>query len=57
MGGRPHVRFDWTHRGLMDMARWANRRIWRYSSFEDYRGAVKSKPVDPDQMGMLDASA
>jgi hypothetical protein len=41
----------------MDMARWANRRIWRYSSFEDYRGAVKSKPVDPDQMGMLDASA
>jgi hypothetical protein len=56
-GGEPHVqplmklnaltkehwvRFDWTAKLLVDVARWANRRIWRYARFDEYRGSVKS---------------
>lgn len=35
----PHVSsaMGWSHRLLMDVARWANRRVWRYASFDDYR--------------------
>lgn len=43
---RPWVRFDWTEQKLTDMARWANRRIWRYARFEEYRGGVKSSRAD-----------
>lgn len=39
---QPHLRHDWTERLLMDMARWANRRVWRYATFDEYRGAVKT---------------
>lgn len=46
---RPHVRHDWTAQGLKDMARWANWRVWKYASWEDYRGSVKSPFVDPAQ--------
>jgi hypothetical protein len=38
----PHARFDWTVPLLKDVARWANRRIWRYAPFSEYRGAIKS---------------
>jgi len=31
------VRFDWTEQKLKDMARWANRFIWRNHKFEEYR--------------------
>jgi hypothetical protein len=31
---------------LTDMARWANRRIWRYAPFEDYGGSIKSARRD-----------
>lgn len=56
-GGEPHVqplmklnaltkehwvRFDWTAKALVDMARWANRRIWRYADWLDYAGSVKT---------------
>lgn len=56
-GGEPHVqplmklnalekdfwvRFDWTDDKLRDVARWANRRIWRYAKFSEYAGSVKS---------------
>lgn len=56
-GGEPHVqplmklnaltkehwaRFDWTADLLVNVARWANRRIWRYARFDEYRGSVKS---------------
>ena len=59
-GGEPHVqplmklnalekehwvRFDWTAEKLRNVARWANRRIWRYAPFEDYAGSVKSSDV------------
>jgi len=54
-GGEPHVqplmklntlekehwvRFDWTAQKLRDVARWANRRLWRYCEFDDYRQSV-----------------
>jgi hypothetical protein len=40
----PHVSaaMGWTPKLLGDMARWANRRVWRYARFEEYRGPVKS---------------
>ena len=34
---RPHVRFDWTPHLLTDMARWANRRCWKYTDFSGYQ--------------------
>lgn len=60
-GGEPHVqplmklnalekehwiRFDWTAKKLTDMARWANRRIWRYATFGEYRAGEKSSRAD-----------
>jgi len=34
----PVIRFDWTEQKLRDLARWANRWIWRTVPFSDYRG-------------------
>lgn len=34
---RPIVRHDWTEQKLKDMARWANRWIWRTVPFSEYR--------------------
>lgn len=42
----PWVRHDWTARKLMDVARWANRRIWRYAPFEDYGRSVKTSRAE-----------
>ena len=39
---KAHVRHDWTAQLLTDMARWANRRIWRYATFAEYQGSIKS---------------
>jgi hypothetical protein len=36
------VRFDWTEQKLIDVARWANRRIWRYATFAEYDGSAKT---------------
>jgi len=33
----PIVRYDWTEKKLKDLARWANRWIWRTVKFEDYK--------------------
>lgn len=33
---RPWVRHDWTEAQLRAVARWANRRIWRYARFSEY---------------------
>jgi len=38
----PLVKFDWTERKLKDVARWANRRLWRYMPFSAYAGCIKS---------------
>jgi hypothetical protein len=43
---KPHARFDWTEQKLVDMARWANRRIWRYAAFEDYGRSIKTARAD-----------
>jgi len=34
---KPVIQFDWTAQKLTDMARWANRWIWRTVKFEDYK--------------------
>jgi hypothetical protein len=33
---RPYPRFDWTEQRLIDVARWANRRLWRYMTVDQY---------------------
>ena len=38
---RPHVRFDWTEQSLVDTARWANRRLWRYMRLDEYNRHFK----------------
>lgn len=38
----PWVRFDWTRRRLKDVARWANRRLWKYVEFADYSTAIRT---------------
>lgn len=44
----PHVRFDWTERKLRDVARWANRRVWRTKTFDEYRpSAHTARDFDP----------
>lgn len=60
-GGEPHVqplmklnameksywiKHDWTDQKLRDMARWANRRIWRYAAFTDYQKSNKTRTSD-----------
>lgn len=45
----PHVRHDWTRRALVTMARWANRRVWRYADFGDYTRATPA----PEGIGDL----
>lgn len=37
---RPMVRHDWTEQKLKDMARWANRWIWRTVPFSEYKTGV-----------------
>ena len=32
----PWIRFDWNRQLLTDVARWANRWIWRTCAFDDY---------------------
>ena len=34
---KPMIRHDWTDVGLRDMARWANRWLWRSMTFEKYK--------------------
>jgi len=50
----PFVLHDWTADLLRQVARWANRRIWKYAEFEGYRGAIRSPETDPRQGGLFD---
>jgi hypothetical protein len=56
---RPHVKFDWTEQLLTDVARWANRRIYKYAPFLDYASSRKSsrQPHDVTQTEMFHAEA
>jgi len=44
---RPIVRYDWTERKLKDLARWANRWLWRSMPFSDY-GTPSNKAIKSD---------
>jgi hypothetical protein len=50
---RPAVRHDWTAQGLRDVARWANRYLWKYTSLEDYRCSTKSSRPHVDRGGLF----
>lgn len=39
---KPIIKFDWTEQELRNMARWANRWIWRTVKFEDYKSNIRS---------------
>ena len=39
---KPWLRFDWTRQSLTDVARWANRRLWKYTTFRDYDRSTRS---------------
>jgi hypothetical protein len=39
---KPQVRFDWSETRLRDVARWANRYLWKYTDLDTYRSSVKS---------------
>lgn len=44
---RPMIRHDWTEQKLHDVARWANRWLWRKIPFEEYRhGNFDSGTID-----------
>lgn len=38
----PRIRHDWSAQQLVDVARWANRRIWRYAPFSEYARSAKT---------------
>ena len=40
---KPVVQFDWTEQKLKNLARWANRWIWRTVKFEDYSSNFNQK--------------
>lgn len=40
---KPWIRFDWSQQSIRDMARWANRRHWRYVDFESYRRSAHTE--------------
>lgn len=51
---KPWVRYDWTEQLLKDVARWANAWVWKRATFEEYQPTMKSKPVDPNQISLLE---
>ena len=51
---KPWVKYDWTEQRLKDVARWANRWVWRSCSFEEYVGDYK-KPREDDRFILLTA--
>ncbi len=38
----PYPRFDWTRADLARVARWANRRLWKYTPLEGYRPGART---------------
>lgn len=39
---KPHAKFDWTEAQLLAVARWANRRLWKYTDFAGYSSSVRT---------------
>ena len=42
---RPMVKYDWTEQKLLDMARWANRWIWRKTPLSEYSNRKNESPL------------
>ena len=50
---RPWIRHDWTEELLRDVARWTNRRLWKYCRFDEYRKHLRSAPpTDQNQTAL-----
>ena len=49
----PWVKHDWTRQRLTDMARWANRRLWKYTSFGDYDRGRRTARTDQTPAGQM----
>jgi hypothetical protein len=45
----PHARFDWTPQKLRNVARWANRFVWRTTPFSRYRTGYRKERYDEQQ--------
>ncbi|HYC55860.1 MAG TPA: hypothetical protein VEL28_13075 [Candidatus Binatia bacterium] len=45
---RPYVRFDWTEQLLRDVARWSNRFLWKFCTFEEY-GRSRKTSSEPER--------
>ena len=48
---KPMVKYDWTEQKLKDLARWANRWVWRSATFEEY-GKYRKAQEQVDQFEM-----
>lgn len=51
---QPWVRHDWTLRDLRRVTRWINGRFWRYATFDEYRGNVRSSRAPDEMQGAMD---
>jgi hypothetical protein len=41
---KPMIKYDWTEQRLKDMARWANRKIWRKTKIQEYKNRKNETP-------------
>lgn len=54
---KPMVRYDWTEQELKNMARWANRWIWRKISYSDYKNSFRNNISElENQPGLFDVT-
>ena len=51
---RPWVRYDWDAGTLRAVARWTNRRLWKYTPFDLYDPAAHRKPRTEDQTNLFE---
>lgn len=42
---KPMIKYDWTEQKLMDMARWANRWLWRSIPLHEYKPRQNASPL------------
>lgn len=45
---KPMIKYDWTEQKLKDMARWANRWLWRKLDLRDYKPRKNEEPLFKD---------
>lgn len=50
----PWVRYDWDAGTLRAVARWTNRRLWKYTPFDLYDPAAHRKPRTEDQTNLFE---